>query len=215
MTIGTSLKKGERFGRRHSPTAFPARSVWRETDCGRWARDGKSQLEPSRSYYSFESDVTWEIQHADIVIRSLSGRSTRPLFRTPFGARNQRVLGVIHALGYQSIYWSLDSLDSVGAPKSASFIVARIANQPDQILDGAIVLFHVGTESTARALPEILRVLKARHFECVVVSSLIPMESEIVATGHKGSNAIGQESTTGPQCDGYTIRAAFSVKRVL
>jgi hypothetical protein len=39
----------------------------------------------------------------------------------------------------------------VGAPKSSSFIIARIAGQPDQVLDGAIVLFHVGNESTARA----------------------------------------------------------------
>jgi len=121
-----------------------------------------------------DRDISWQIKRADTAIRSFYGQSTRPLFRAPFGARNQRVLGVAEALGYRSIYWSIDSLDSVGPPKGASFIVARITGQLDQVLDGAIVLFHVGNESTARALPEILRIMKARHFKCVVVSSLIP-----------------------------------------
>lgn len=120
-----------------------------------------------------DRDISWEITRADAAIQPFYGRSTHPLFRAPFGARNKRVLKVVDALEYRSIYWSLDSLDSVGAPKSSSFIIARVTTQPDQVLDGAIVLLHVGNATTARALPDILRILKARHFECVSVSSLI------------------------------------------
>jgi peptidoglycan/xylan/chitin deacetylase (PgdA/CDA1 family) len=133
-----------------------------------------------------DQEISWEIKRADIAIRSFYGRSTRPLFRAPFGARNEQVLGVVEALGYRSIYWSLDSLDSVGPLKNSSFIIARITEQPDQVLNGAIVLFHVGNESTARALPEILRNLKARHLECVVVSSLI---SHLPSIGGWNGNA--------------------------
>ena len=121
-----------------------------------------------------DRDISWEIERADAAIQAFYGQSTRPLFRAPFGARNNRVLRVVHALGYRSVYWSLDSLDSVGVAKSSSFIVAMVTSQPDKILDGAIVLLHVGNTSTARALPEILRVLKARHFEFVSVTRLIP-----------------------------------------
>jgi peptidoglycan/xylan/chitin deacetylase (PgdA/CDA1 family) len=64
-----------------------------------------------------ERDISWEINRADAAIQAFYGQSTRPLFRAPFGARNNRVLRFVHALGYRSIYWSLDSLDSVGPPK--------------------------------------------------------------------------------------------------
>ena len=121
-----------------------------------------------------ERDISSEIKRADAAIVTLYGRSTRPLFRAPFGARNSRVLTVVHALGYRSISWSLDSLDAVGSAKSSSFITAMVVSQPDQKLDGAIVLLHVGNDSTAHAVSEILRVLKARHFEFVSVSALIP-----------------------------------------
>ena len=61
-----------------------------------------------------DRDISWEIERADAAIQAFYGQSTRPLFRAPFGARNNRVLRVVHALGYRSVYWSLDSLDSVG-----------------------------------------------------------------------------------------------------
>ena len=64
---------------------------------------------------------------------------SRPLFRAPFGARNNPVLTVVYALGYRSIYWSVDSLDSVGSAKSSSFITAVAVSQRDQEPDGAII----------------------------------------------------------------------------
>lgn len=39
-----------------------------------------------------DRDISWELKRADTEIRSFYGHSTRPLFRAPFGARNQRVL---------------------------------------------------------------------------------------------------------------------------
>ena len=53
-----------------------------------------------------DRDISWEITRADAAIQPFYGRSTHPLFRAPFGARNKRVLKVVDALEYRSIYWS-------------------------------------------------------------------------------------------------------------
>ena len=121
-----------------------------------------------------DQEISSEIQRADAAIQVAFGHRARPLFRAPFGARNERVLKVAHAMGYRSIYWSIDSLDAIRPAISSVSIVSNILKQPDETLDGAIVRFNVGNPPTAHAMDEILRGLKARHLEPVPVSTLFP-----------------------------------------
>jgi peptidoglycan/xylan/chitin deacetylase (PgdA/CDA1 family) len=80
-----------------------------------------------------------------------------PYFRPPFGAYDERVLRTVIANGYLPVFWTLDSLDSVGETKSADFIVDRLTNTlAANQLNGAILLCHIGNASTAEALPRIL-----------------------------------------------------------
>ena len=80
-----------------------------------------------------------------------------PYFRPPFGAYDERVLRTVITNGYLQIFWTLDSLDSVGETKSADFIVDRLTNTlATNQLNGAILLCHIGNASTAEALPRIL-----------------------------------------------------------
>ncbi len=117
--------------------------------------------------------VREELQSAEVFLSNLCGQNPRPLWRAPFGARNERVLNLAHSLGYRSIYWTLDSLDSVAPPKSVAFLIDRITNRSDEQLDGAIILMHVGERSTAEALPVIIANLQGRGFKLVTVSTLV------------------------------------------
>lgn len=114
-----------------------------------------------------------ELLRTEAVLRSLCGRNPRPLWRAPYGARDQRVLQTAASLGYRSIYWTLDSLDSVGQVKSVPFLHDRIANQTNGQLDGAIILMHVGYRTTAEVLPLLIPELQQRGFRLVTVSTLI------------------------------------------
>ena len=59
-----------------------------------------------------------ELSRTETIIQGIAGISTKPYWRPPFGAQDNHVLNVAVAQGYRSIYWTLDSLDSVGQPKT-------------------------------------------------------------------------------------------------
>ncbi len=114
-----------------------------------------------------------EIQKAEAMLTRFTGRTPRPLWRFPYGARNSHMQQVVNALGYRSVFWTIDSLDSVGQPKTAQFLIDRITKQSDAQLDGEIILMHIGNSTTGDALPEILSNLKQRGFQIVTVSQLL------------------------------------------
>lgn len=121
-----------------------------------------------------DSQLIEELDRTDTILQNLTGRTSKPYWRPPFGSRNNRALNVAAAQGYRSIYWTLDSLDSVGQPKTPDFILNRITNPPANItLDGAIVLQHFGSQASAEALPRELDALSAMGLDVVTVSELI------------------------------------------
>jgi peptidoglycan-N-acetylmuramic acid deacetylase len=117
--------------------------------------------------------IEQETAKTEELLSKMTGQSIRPLWRAPYGSRNDRVLATMKRLGYRNIMWTLDSLDSVGQPKSAQFLIDRITKQSDAALDGEIILMHIGNPTTADALPAILRNLKERGFEVVTITELL------------------------------------------
>lgn len=114
-----------------------------------------------------------EILRGEMLLTDIAKQSPRPRLRAPFGERNNHVLQIAASLGYRSIYWTLDSLDSLEPRKTAEFLIDRITGKSDAELDGAIILMHVGEKSTADALPVIIANLQGRGFKLVTVSELL------------------------------------------
>ena len=98
-----------------------------------------------------------ELMETERLLLATAGASTRPFFRPPFGEYNDRVLLTAENLGFVPVYWTLDSLDSVGAKKNGDFLFDRVTNHlPADRLKGAIILMHVDSMGTADAMPRIL-----------------------------------------------------------
>jgi peptidoglycan/xylan/chitin deacetylase (PgdA/CDA1 family) len=116
-----------------------------------------------------DAEIADELKRADEAVYAAAGVHTIGYFRPPLGARNKHVLEVAAQNGYRSAYWSLDSLDSVQAGITSAQIRDRVLGKPAA---GDIVLMHCGSEETSRALPEILKGLKARGYRSVRVSEL-------------------------------------------
>lgn len=84
-----------------------------------------------------------ELDRTEEAVLNLTGVSTKPFFRPPFGADGGSVLNDVFARGYlYNLRWTVDSLGWNGLSRAA--IVSRCLSRAEP---GAIYLFHVGSAS--------------------------------------------------------------------
>ncbi len=117
--------------------------------------------------------VADEINLGAKTIQEVTGINPRPLFRFPYGDYDARTMKILNNLGYRSIYWTYDSLDSVGAHKTADQLFHIVTSISDTKLDGAIILMHLGNDTSGDALGPIIQNLQGRGFKIVTISELI------------------------------------------
>ncbi|HLC30401.1 MAG TPA: D-alanyl-D-alanine carboxypeptidase family protein [Dehalococcoidia bacterium] len=116
-----------------------------------------------------EAAILDELQRGDAALKALTGRSSKPWMRMPFGVRDGRVLAAVQRVGYTSIFWTLDSGDwQAGA--TAKSVADRVLNNAG---NGYIVVQHCGAPQSAEALPTIIQGLRSRGLEMVTVSALL------------------------------------------
>ena len=109
----------------------------------------------------------WEVTAADSVVRSITGRSTRPYFRPPYGDGDVCTAREVRAVGYRyDVLWTVDSRGWAGLPRAK--IERRVLTR---LRPGEIYLFHVGAPSQdAAALPNIIQQIRARGYRFATVS---------------------------------------------
>ncbi|MGE6555853.1 LysM peptidoglycan-binding domain-containing protein [Exiguobacterium artemiae] len=119
------------------------------------------------------TQMTSELSKTENLIKSLTGRTTKPIFRAPFGASNSAVLAAVGNAGYtKTIQWNIDTTDWKGISSTA--ILARVV---PNVVPGSIVLMHtgVGAPGTPVALPSMISQLKAKGYKFVTISELLKL----------------------------------------
>jgi peptidoglycan-N-acetylmuramic acid deacetylase len=111
-----------------------------------------------------------QLRRTEGIIQETLGLTSRPYFRPPLGSRDSRVLRVVGSEGFFTIYWTVDSRDSVDPGITSFQIRDRVLGKSGP---GSIVLMHCGSQATAGAVPEILRGLKSRGLTPVTISRLL------------------------------------------
>lgn len=115
-----------------------------------------------------------ELDKTEAAIKKITGKSTKPIFRAPFGATNSAVLAAVGNAGYtHTIQWNIDSLDWKGV--SSTSITNKVMNN---VVPGTIVLMHTGAgaSGTPGALPGMISKLKAKGYSFVTVSELLKLK---------------------------------------
>ena len=110
-----------------------------------------------------------ELARTEEIIKNVTGITTKPWFRFPYGARHPRALDVVAREGYRSIYWTIDTIDW-RHDATPELVMQRIR---DRLQNGAIILAHLGSVHTKDALPDILTELDERGYRVVTVSELL------------------------------------------
>lgn len=111
-----------------------------------------------------------ELDRTEEVVRSLTGLTTRPFFRPPYGDYDASVNTDVGLRGYSvNVLWTIDSRGWMGLP--AAEIVDRCLKLAEP---GAIYIFHVGAASQdAQALPAIIHGLRELGYDFVQFSAFV------------------------------------------
>ncbi|HET7722094.1 MAG TPA: polysaccharide deacetylase family protein, partial [Acidimicrobiales bacterium] len=111
-----------------------------------------------------------DVERADEIIQRITGHSTKPWFRSPYGDQDASVNAALGSLGYRyNVLWTVDSLGWQGV--SPSTIVSRTVGGA---VPGAIVLFHVGAQSQdASALPAVIAGLRQAGYGFGTVAEVV------------------------------------------
>ncbi len=116
------------------------------------------------------ADRRADVERTEEIISRLTGRSTRPWFRPPYGDYDASVNALVGGLGYRyNVLWTVDSLGWQGLSPAA--ITSRCLAGA---VPGAILLFHVGAASQdAAALPGIVAGIRQRGYEFGTVADVV------------------------------------------
>jgi len=112
-----------------------------------------------------DEDIRGELVRTEDILQASVGKSSKPYFRAPFGARDARVLSVAGDIGYQSVYWSEDALDwDESRGVTTSQVKDRIIST---LAPGHIYLMHVGDNITGEILDEVFTEIESRGYKIV------------------------------------------------
>lgn len=114
-----------------------------------------------------EKQIKLELETSCNKIKKIIGKEIE-LFRAPFGAYNNALMGQAEKLGLKTIQWDVDSLDWKGI--SSSQICANVFKK---VKSGSIILCHNNSDHIVEALPTIISCLKQRGFKFCTIGNLI------------------------------------------
>lgn len=118
--------------------------------------------------------IAHELRGAEATVSDLTGMSTAPYWRPPYGAYDTRVRTAAADVGYtKTVMWHIDTIDwrkiKDGGPTAAAIASKVVAGAET----GSIVLMHLGGYHTFDALPSMVVRLRADDLQPTSISDLL------------------------------------------
>lgn len=149
------------FSKRDLKTTFFISGRWASRYpqfVSRIASEGHEIFNHSMTHANFRNltkdGIKLELSSADNTISQLSGASTKPFFRPPYGAKDAWVVSTVCEAGYYTIIWNIDGNDW---RESKGITADEVrANVLVNLKPGGIILMHTGNNLTGALIEELL-----------------------------------------------------------
>lgn len=115
------------------------------------------------------SGISEQLFKAENQISAITGKTTKPFFRPPFGEADDDVVAVVTADGYCPVSWTVDAMDwstEYSADQSKERVLSNVSN-------GAIILMQAANSVSAEILPGVISELKSSGYAIVDLNTLL------------------------------------------
>ncbi|MFH0829161.1 MAG: polysaccharide deacetylase family protein [Candidatus Kerfeldbacteria bacterium] len=158
------------------PVSLFAVGAWAEakTDLVKQYHDaGIEVFNHSNSHTSFKGlaaeKIDSELEKADTSISAVTGVTTKPYFRPPFGDYDTASLAEARSQGYCTIIWTVDAQDW----KSGMTVDTSKARVVSALKDGAIIVVQAYSDIGADLISPLVDVVKAQGYTFVSLRDLL------------------------------------------
>jgi peptidoglycan/xylan/chitin deacetylase (PgdA/CDA1 family) len=169
------------------PASFGMTGLWAQTHpdlIERMGAEGHQLINHTWDHRSFTglsdrrgrqnvAQIHQQLARTEALLVELTGQSTKPFFRPPYGDYDNAALEATYSAGYHyNTMWTVDSFGWRRIP--AAEVVARSVRLAEP---GAIILMHVGIESQdGPALPSLIARLREQGYGLVSMADLFAPE---------------------------------------
>lgn len=112
-----------------------------------------------------DETIVTELQQTDTIIKNITGQTTKPFFRPPYGERNSHVLEIAAGQGYRAVMWTVDALDwEENTGMTADKVKAKVMSK---LAPGVIYLMHVGDNLTGQVLDYLIQQIEKKGYTII------------------------------------------------
>ena len=116
-------------------------------------------------------DILADLEQAETILRQITGRSTQPWFRPPFGNKSEASVQVAYDAGWSTVTWSGGSNDFVeGTPEEVQNSIC--SDFLEGARPGAVLISHTFNEQTPAAVDRFIREMHAAGYVFMPLSVL-------------------------------------------
>jgi peptidoglycan/xylan/chitin deacetylase (PgdA/CDA1 family) len=118
-------------------------------------------------------EVTKELEDTEALVQELTGQTTKPYFRPPFGSRSTLSLKTAYDLGYTTIIWTYGA-DEWRDGATAQTIYDNVYGNK---APGALYYTHTDRQIIIDALPRVIEAFQADGYKLVTAGEILtPVE---------------------------------------